>query len=158
VLIIAALVFVSCQTVVLSLFSMVAIRWYRRERASIQEEAADALRAFVASPNADTPSPLAVLVDQMALLLAARLIQQVKAMLAGVESGASKQEQAAMLSEATAGSPWMALIAGMLPARIRNSLLRNPQMIGALSKIGGNHAAPPIESSSRSNSQTSMSL
>ena len=137
---------------------MVAIRWYRRERASIQEEAADALQAFVASPNADTPSPLAVLVDQMALLLAARLIQQIKTMLAGVESGASKQEQAAMLSEATAGSPWLALVAGMLPARIRNNLLRNPQFLGSLSKIGGNHAAPPSESSSRSNSQSSMSL
>jgi hypothetical protein len=77
------------------------------------------------------------MLDPLATLLAARLVQQLKAMIAGVESGNSKGEQLALINEATAQSPWLAIISAILPKRIRNQLLSNPQMIGALSKIGG---------------------
>jgi hypothetical protein len=141
-MVIAALVSAGCQFLVLGCFAFLAVRWYRRETQRLLEELSEAVREFVTAPDKDTPAPLAKLIDQGALLLAARLIQQLKAMLSGVESGASKGEQLALITEATADNPWLALIAGILPARIRNKLMRNPQMIGALSKLGagGNHA------------------
>lgn len=131
-----AIAFVLCQSLVLLLSAMFVHRWYLREKARVKAEMAQAVEDFLTSPDADTPSPLAVLADQAALLLAARLMQQMKAMLAGNESGESKGEQLALINEAAASSPWVALIAGILPARIRNKLLKNPQMIGALSKLG----------------------
>ena len=93
------------------------------------------MRAFLQAPDENTPSPLACLIDQGATLLASRLMQQVKAMLAGVESGLSKQEQSELLSNASQGSPLVGMIAGMLPKRIRSGLIKNPQMIGALSSL-----------------------
>jgi hypothetical protein len=141
-MLIAALVFVACQTLVFTCFGILAVRFFRREYRQLREEAAEALRGFVSAPDANTPSPLAAMCDQLALLLAARLVQQIKAMLAGVESGASKGEQLGLMQEASQSSPWLSLIAGMLPARLRNQLLKNPQMVGALSKMvgtGGNH-------------------
>lgn len=140
-MIIAALVFAGCQTVVLACFALLAVKWYRSESTRIRDELSEAAHTFLTSPNAETPSPLAVMTDQVALLLAARLVQQLKAMMAGVESGESKAEHDNMIAQATAGSPWLALLAGILPKRIRNQLMRNPQMIGALSKLGGNHSA-----------------
>jgi hypothetical protein len=87
---------------------------------------------------------LAQLTDVLATLLAARLVQQVKAMLAGVESGASKGEQLALIENATQDNPWLAILSTILPKRLKSKLLSNPQMIGALSKLGGfggNHGA-----------------
>jgi hypothetical protein len=139
--IIAALVFAGCQVVVLACFAGIVRAWYNREASRIRGEISEAVQIVVTSPNADTPSPLAVVVDQMAILLAARLVQNVKAMLAGVESGESKGEQMAMIADAAEQSPWLALLANMLPKRIRNQLMKNPQMIGALAKLGGNHHA-----------------
>jgi hypothetical protein len=139
--IIAALVFAGCQCLVLGCFALLLRRWYLREISRIQDEISEAVRTFVSSPGPDLPSPLAVFMDNVALLLAARLVQQVKAMLAGVESGESKGEQLALIEEATQGSPWLALLSGILPKRIRNKLMKNPQMIGWLSNLGGNHSA-----------------
>jgi hypothetical protein len=128
------------QALVFAGFSWLAVRWYNKERARTLDELSEAVRMFMTPPDPNTPSPLAVLADQCAILLSARLIQRIKDMLAGVESGASKGEQLAMINEATSQNPWLALIAGILPARLRNALMKNPQMIGALSKIGGgNH-------------------
>lgn len=143
-MIIAALVFTGCQTLVLSCFAFLAIRWYRSESSRLRDEISSAVQQFFSPPDADTPSPMAVLIDQAALVLAARLAQQVKSMLAGVESGESKGAQLSMITEAAAGSPWMALLSGILPARIRNKLMKNPQMIGALSKLGnlGGNGSP----------------
>jgi hypothetical protein len=141
--IIAALVIAGSQALVLGCFAWLLRRWYISERQRIVDEIELAIRTAVTPPDADTPSPLAVLIDQAAILLAARLVQQVKAMLAGVESGESKGEQLALISESSKANPWLALLSGILPARIRTKLMRNPQMIGALSKIGaglgGNH-------------------
>jgi len=138
-MLIAVLLFAGCQTLVLACFSIVAVRWYNRERSLIENRLSDTMRAFFEAPNADTPSPLAVLVDQFALLFAARLSQQIKAMLSGVESGESKGQQMALINEATSSNPLLAILSSMLPKRIRNRLLSNPQMIGALSKLGSNH-------------------
>lgn len=116
---------------------MLAVRWYHAERQRLRDELESAVRGFVEAPDDKTPSPLAAFVDHIALLLAARLVQQVKAMLAGVESGAAKGEQLAMFEAAAEQSPWIGLIGGMLPKRIRSQLMKNPQMIGALAKLGG---------------------
>jgi len=148
-MLVAALVFAVCQFLVLSWFSYIAVRWYKREREETIARATQAAADFLTAPNSDTPSPLAMLLDQCALLLSARLVQQVKAMLAGVESGESKGEQLALITEATAGNPWLTLLSGILPKRIKNGLMKNPQMIGALAKLGkgNNHQdteAPPL--------------
>jgi hypothetical protein len=104
------------------------------------------VRLFVTSPDENTPSPLAVIVDQMSTLLAARLVQNIKQMISGVESGAAKGEQLALIEEASASSPWVALLANMLPKRLRNQLMKNPQMLGALARMGGgNHNATGAE-------------
>jgi hypothetical protein len=152
--IVAALVFAGCQALVLSCFAFLLRRWYHSEVAQIRDDIAETVRTFVTSPDKDTPSPLAVVADQFSLLFAARLAQQLKAMLAGVESGESKGEQLALITEATQSNPWLALLSGILPKRIRNSLMKNPQMIGALSKLGGggNH------SETKGESQKSFSL
>lgn len=138
-MIFAVLVLLLGQIAVICGFSVLAVRWYNKERARTLDELSEAVQTFLTPPDLNTPSPLAVLADQCALLLAARLVQHVKQTLSGVESGAAKGEQLAMINEATSQNPWLALIAGMLPARLRNALMKNPQMIGALSKLGGNH-------------------
>lgn len=132
------------QIVALAGFSFLAVRFYRHEKAQVLEEAANWARSVIEAPNEATPSPLAVLIDQCAIVLATRLVQSVKQTISGVESGMAKGEQLAMFEAAAAESPWIALIGNMLPKRLRNALMKNPQMIGALTKIGGqgnNHGA-----------------
>jgi hypothetical protein len=139
------LVLGGCQALVFVCTVVLARRWYERERERLAAEVREAFESFVKSPNADTPSPLAILMDSAATLLAARMAQQLKAMLSGVESGEAKGEQLSMIAQASEGNPLIALVAGILPARIRNKLMKNPQMLGALSRIGGgggNHAPP----------------
>ena len=130
---------IACQTLVSICLFVSAAKLLSRERDRLKDEAIATLREFISAPDADTPSPLAALTDTFATLLAARLVQNVKAMLAGVESGASKAEQLALIDGAMQQSPWLGLIGGMLPKRLRNSLMRNPQMVAALSRIGGNN-------------------
>jgi Pyruvate/2-oxoacid:ferredoxin oxidoreductase gamma subunit len=131
------------QVAVSAGFSLLAVRFYRHEKAQVAQEIADWARSVIEAPNETTPSPLAVLIDQCAIVLATRLVQSVKQTISGVESGAAKGEQLAMFEAAAAESPWIALIGNMLPKRLRNALMKNPQMIGALSKLGGgnNHSA-----------------
>lgn len=138
------LVLGGCQSLVFVCTLLLARRWYESERERLAAEVHAALESFVKSPNADTPSPLAILMDSAATLLAARLAQQLKAMLSGVESGEAKGEQLSLIAQASEGNPLTALLAGILPARIRNKLMKNPQMLGALSRIGGggNHTPP----------------
>ena len=149
-MLLAGLVFVACQALVLTCYAYIAVRWYKREREETVSRFTQAVSDFLTAPDKETPSPLGMLLDQCALLLSARLVQQVKAMLAGVESGESKGEQLALMEEVKASSPWLSLIAGMLPKRLQRQLLSNPQMVGALSKLGGgnNHQttadSPPV--------------
>ena len=123
---------------------------YELERARMAQDLADAFRQFVTAPDDKTPSPLAVLADVLATLLAARIVSNLKDMMAGVESGKSREIQGQMIAEASASNPLVMLLANILPKKVRNQLLKNPQMIGALSKIGnmggngaGDSPAPP---------------
>lgn len=145
------LLLAGCQALVFTCLAVAGHFWYVHQKRALEQELTEVLRSFVSAPNPETPSPLAVLVDNVATLLAARLVQQVKTMLSGVESGASKGEQLALIEGATQGNPWLALISGMLPKRIRTKLLANPQMIGALSKIGsGGNGVVPADTSGAS--------
>lgn len=142
-----ALVLLVSQCLVVACCAYVARRWYERERRRVQDEIAQAVRDLITAPDENTPSPLAVLIDQGALLLASRLVQQIKAMLAGTESAMSKAEGAERQLELMQSAPsWVSVVAGILPPRLRKQLLNNPQMVGALSglmganKGGGNHS------------------
>jgi hypothetical protein len=157
-MILAALVFSGCQVLVFTCICLAARHWYHQELARIRAEISEGIRDFVTAPDENTPSPLAVVADSVSLLLAARLMQQVKAMLAGVESGASKGEQLAMITDAAESSPVIAFLANILPKRIRNQLLKNPQMIGALAKLGGGSSGNHHESVGPTSGPKSFSL
>jgi hypothetical protein len=132
----------ACQILVPLCFLLVLRVWYAIESRRLRNELTAALEAFISAPDDKTPSPLAALADQCALLLAARFMQQIKAMLAGTESGLSKAEQAEAQAQALSGAPpWVSIIAGMLPAKLRKQMLTNPQMVGALGGMlsEGNH-------------------
>ena len=138
-----AIVLSVCMLVVFGVWSLalgLALRAYERH---LRQEFEETLRAFVSSPDDKTPSPLAVLMDQAATLLAARLAQQLKAMLAGTESGLSKAETQAVEADFLERlPPWAAILATVLPKRLKNQLLRNPQMVGSLAKmVGVNHGS-----------------
>jgi hypothetical protein len=146
----AALVFSGCQFLVCACIAVFLRFVIARKEAQLRKELRELARALIEAPDDKTPSPLAVMIDQGATLLAARLMQQIKAMLAGVESGLSKNEQLELMEGAANGSPLVGMLAGMLPKRIRNGLMRNPQMIGALSNLfnrqnggGGTSDSPP---------------
>lgn len=147
-MILVALVFSACQLIVFSCFAIAAHVWFQNEKRKAIEQASALARSLIEAPDNNTPSALAVVMDQAAMLLAARLAQQLKAMLAGVESGESKAEQLAMFESASAGNPLVGILGAILPKRIRNKLLANPQMLGALGRIGGggggNHDAGTI--------------
>lgn len=117
----------------------VAVALRRREQ-RYREEIKRAISEWMSAPNEETPSPFAMIADQICTLLAARLVQQVKAMLAGTESGLSKQATQLEFEGLTANaSPWLGVLANVLPKRIRGQLMKNPQMVAALSKLG-NHS------------------
>lgn len=134
-MLIAAVVFAACQILVFSCLAAAGWLWYGREKARIQQQLVDLVRSLTEPPDDKTPSALAVLMDQLALVLAARLVQQLKAMLAGTESGLSKQETGQLELDLGQTNPWLGILAGILPKRIRNQMLRNPQMVGALANM-----------------------
>ena len=141
-MIVVALVFCGCQFLVCACFAVAAGFWFEHQKGKLRREAEEWARAFIEAPNAETPSPLAVLIDQGATLLAARMIQQIKAMLAGVESGLSKNEQSDLLANAANQSPLLGMLGAMLPKRIRSGLMKNPQMVAALMNFGkGNNGS-----------------
>lgn len=115
-----------------------------RARADLQA----AVRSFVTPAAEGEPSPLAVLVDQCAVVLAGRLMQQLQQRAAGMSSGEARQELSQNEAAVTAGSPWLGLLAAMLPKRFKNQLMRNPQMLGQLQMWpkGNNHNEPDAES------------
>jgi hypothetical protein len=76
------------------------------------------------------------------MLFAARLIQYAKDTLSGVAGKAQQAEQLSMIEDAAAQNPLIGMLSGMLPKRIRNNLLKNPQFLGALSSFGGNNHLP----------------
>ena len=140
-----ALAFGAVEILVFACFAVLAHWYVDQQKRKIRDEISELVRAFITAPDDQTPSPLACLIDQGSLLLAARMVQQLKAMLAGTESGLSKAEglekQLSMLDDAP---PWASIVLGILPKRLRSQLLKNPQMIGALSSFKpGNGAGSP---------------
>lgn len=141
-MIVEGLVFSACLVVVFGCWTLALWLLLRAWERRIRAELGDRLREFIEAPNDKTPSPLAVLIDQVATLLAARMAQQLKAMLAGTESGLSKGEASALEGAAVAAlPPWAAMLASILPKRIKRQLLSNPQMVASLGKLaqGANH-------------------
>lgn len=134
--ILTALLIVCGNLLVFTLFSWLGIWWAANQERRIRDEISESIRAVLTSPDENTPSPLAAYSDQVATILAARLMQQIKAMIGGVESGASKAAAAeAQLELLESSPPGLGLIAGILPKRLRNKLLNNPQMVGAFQHL-----------------------
>src|SRR4030042_1813242 len=108
-------------------------------------ELAEALRAILEPQGEGQPSLLAVYSDQVATLFASRIVQQLKTAAGGIASGVSKEAEDSALGQMAGGSPWLALLSGLLPKRFRNQILRSPQFTGQLSLLargqpsGGNH-------------------
>lgn len=121
----------------LSLVSVWAVSWLfltriERIEARTKTQLAEALRAIIEPAGEGQPSALAVYSDQVATLFAARIVQQLKTAAGGVASGVSKEAEAGALGQLAGGSPWMALLAGLLPKRFRTQLLSAPQFASQL--------------------------
>jgi hypothetical protein len=131
-----------------SLWSVPALFLLRidRIRAETKAEMAAALRALLEPAGDGQPSPLAVYSDQVATLFAARIVQQLKAMAGGVASGVEKQAEAGAIGQLAGGSPWLALLAGLLPKRFRNQLMAAPQFAGQLKLPEGGNGQQPTAS------------
>ena len=93
-------------------------------------------RAFVESQG-DQPSPLAVLTDQVATLLAARLWQQVEARLRGGAGTAQREENREAEAQVAASGPLAALAMAFLPKKAKMMMMKNPQFLGSLGSLLG---------------------
>ncbi len=114
-----------------------AARWVSRK---VEDEKAELLlhiRSFTESPGPETPSPLALMADQFALLFAGRLWQHMEARIRGSNAQTTvelnKEEEAVL----AASNPAMALAKAFLPKKIKRMLEKNPMMLGALSNMAG---------------------
>lgn len=147
---IAAIVASLASSISIILFLIRIHRQLQRANDELFERAAAALTSFVSCPAEDVPSPLAVLADQTATIFAARIMQQVRASAAGIASGQAQEAMAEASAELAGGSPMLGILAGLLPKKIRNQMLRNPQMVRQLAlfgKNGGNHTDATPEGS-----------
>lgn len=149
-----AILFAICLGVVQALTVVtVAIlfgRYVRRKEEEYARRLLEAWKDITESPDENTPSQLAQYADLFATVLAGRLMQQVKTAMAGKLSGQARSEQAEAMGEAMAGlPPWMAVAAALLPKRLTKQLLTNPQMLGAFTKVAGNHSSSPASSQGR---------
>jgi len=144
------LAYMIAQTTLLVMVGLWVHHEYKKEKERLGELISNTLHDFVNSPDENTPSPLAVLMDTAATLLAARFMHQIKSMVGGIESKAVQGEQLAMLGEASGQSPLLAVLANLLPKRVRNKLARNPQILQALASLGGNHRETHAEVTPRS--------
>ena len=146
-MLVAIVVAASNLALIASVF--VAARLFQRciegVEARTRQDLAAAIRVLI-EPQADgQPSALGVYSDQVATLFAGRIVHQLKTAAGGVASGVSKEAEASALGQMAGGSPWLALLSGLLPKRFRNQILRSPQFTGQLSLLaggqpsGGNH-------------------
>lgn len=103
--------------------------------AQARDQVTQALTAFVSPVKEGEPSPLAMIADQLAIVFAARIVQQLTERAAGIASGQARAELAEQAQELAGASPWLGVLAGILPKRLRNQLLRNPQMVGSLAQL-----------------------
>ena len=109
------------------------------------------VRRFLLSPDENTPSQLAVMVDQVAFVFAQRIVTQVKTTLMGMNSVDSKNEKKEAVAEALKGSPGLAAALNFIPGARR--LMKNPELlsllVSGLAKAGkgsgnGSGGAPAI--------------
>lgn len=120
-------------------------RFVRSKEQEYARRLVEAWEEFTTAPDENTPSKLAAYCDMVAMVLAGRLMQQVKTSMAGKLSGAARAEQGELAGVMAGGSPWLALGMALLPKKLQRQFLQNPQMLGALAgKLGGangdNHA------------------
>lgn len=108
----------------------------------VRTDLSNSIRSCLTPAKEGEPSPIAVFADQLAIIFAARIMQQIKQATSGIASGQSKQESAEALEAVTGSSPALGILAAMLPKSIRNKMIRNPQMLRQLSLFrgGGNGA------------------
>src|SRR4030042_996762 len=85
-----------------------------------REDLAAAVRGILVPASEGQPSALAVYSDQVASLFAARIVQQLQTAAGGIASGVSKAAEAGARGQLAGGSPWLALLSGLLPKRFRN--------------------------------------
>ncbi len=118
------------------------VRWIGRKIEDEKAELALHIRAYVEPHSDDTLSPLALVADDFATLLAGRLWQHVEARMRGGNAQTTlelnKEEEAAL----TASNPGAALAMAFLPKKIKNMLKKNPMMLGALSNLAGGGGQP----------------
>lgn len=124
---------------VLSQFCLIFFvkRMIQRKEAQIEQRLTTIVQQFITAPNPETPSPLALLVDQTALVFASRLVGYVQQILGAARGGERKGENVAALEAAEGAlasvNPGLAVLAAMLPKKFKSSLLKNPQFTAALS-------------------------
>lgn len=144
-----------CQIITMLGLALLFKMWADAKQRQIEKRIDASLRGFIESADEKTPSPLAVIVDQFAVVFAGRLVQQLTAGLRSSVGGQNKHENEAMadLSEAalTSGNPWLGLVANILPKKLKRTLLANPQMAQALATRlnGGNHSSADDDFSNR---------
>lgn len=112
---------------------------FRNAQAEVFQTVQQSLTAFVTPPSPDAPSPLAILADQLAIVFAGRIMQQLRAAAAGIASGQSRDELADGAAQIAGASPMASILMGLLPKKYRNQLIRNPQMVAQLGLFGGNN-------------------
>jgi len=94
------------------------------------------MRAFIAyftSPDQETPSQFAVLIDTIAQAIAARLVQQVKSVVMGMNSADAKAEKRGQLELIKQNNPSLAGLASILP----KSWVRNPEVLQSIVSVLG---------------------
>jgi hypothetical protein len=137
---IAALLAATLILQIFGLFAAVVLlpRWIERQKRALW----DSLREFVETKDDKTPSPLAILTDDVATVFAGRLWQQVEARLRGSVGAMGREDVKAAEGEVAASGPLAALAMAFLPKRAKMMLIKNPQFLGALSNLlPGNHKA-----------------
>jgi len=150
--ILTALLVVVCSSLVLTVWTLSVGFLLNRKERKLRAELSEALQSFVSAADDGTPSPLAVVMDQAAMLLAARLAQQVKTMLAGVSNGASAEASNAQMEALGSAPGWIGLLANILPKSLKKKMLKNPQMLSVLAQFTGvngkNGGAQAVEAQS----------
>lgn len=127
--------------IVINLIGFIGWAWFLRvlvERK--QQQLEQAIRAFVSSPDENTPSPLAAVTDQVAAVFAARLMQQLLARMNGALGGSAKSENAAAVDAIegqliASGPSWLPIVMGILPKKYTRAMLKNPQMMQGLASM-----------------------
>ena len=98
---------------------------------SAQRKARDleaGIRSFLTAPDANTPSPLALIVDQLAQVVARGVIAQAQTTIMGIKSGASRAAASAEAQANMARYPWLSVLAQLMPGAAK-SLAKNPALL-----------------------------